>query len=74
MAEYHAIYKCRLCGKHYDSAATGNRKLAIYETSLLCLGIKSNQPQAPQMTETHLCENGNIGIADFKGWIKKEGA
>lgn len=74
MAEYHAIYKCRLCGKHYDSAATSSRELAIKETTLLCCGIESKQPQAPQITEVHLCKNGNIGIADFKGWLKKEGA
>lgn len=74
MAEYHAIYKCRLCGEHYDSAGTTNRELAIRESTLLCLGVKGNEPQAPQMTEVHLCKNGSIGIADFKGWIKKEGA
>lgn len=73
MAEYHAIYKCRLCGEHYDSAVTNNRELVIRETVLLCHGVKNYEPQNPQMTEIHLCKNGNIGIADFKGYLKKEG-
>lgn len=74
MAEYHAIFKCRLCGKNYDSAGTTSRDVAIRETMLLCTGGKSYEPQAPQMTEAHFCKNGNIGIADFQGWLKKEGS
>jgi hypothetical protein len=70
--EYHAIYKCRLCGEHYDSAGTTDRELVMKETMLLCLGIKSEEIQAPQMMEAHLCKNGSVGIADFKGWMLKK--
>ena len=72
MAEYHAIYKCRLCREHYDSAVTSTRELVIKETTLLCLALKGTEAQAPQMTEVHFCKNGNIGIADFKGWVLKK--
>ena len=74
MALYTTIYKCRLCGKTFSNSATTGREIAIRETMLLCFGGKSGDPQAPTMTHPHFCNNyetGNIGIADFVGFIEE---
>lgn len=69
---YKAMYKCRLCGKVYDSGtATGNRKLVEKAMYMLVIMGKISEPQAPSMQTVHFCdsfENGNIGVADFIGW------
>lgn len=72
MAEYRAVFKCRLCGGLYSSAGTKNKELAIRETTYLCLGIPCKEPCAPGMTEVHTCEDGSFGIADFLGWKWQE--
>ena len=70
--EYKAIYKCRLCGERYESGATTNRNLALQTTVELTVMGYSVEPQAPTMTESHDCEGGGFGVADFLGWEAKE--
>lgn len=70
--EYRSIFKCRLCGKQYESGGMcNNLDLVVNETIRRCIGIACKEPQTPSMTEVHLCGNGNIGIADFQGWEKR---
>lgn len=69
---YKAMYKCRLCGKIYESgAATGNRKLVEKAMYMLVSTGELSEPQAPLLLEPHFCkgyEHGEMGIADFIGW------
>lgn len=69
--EYQAVFKCRLCGESYVGACTGNKNIALQSLTSACLGLPL-QPQAPTMTETHACANGDLGVADFQGFRKVE--
>lgn len=77
MAEYHAMFKCRLCGEIYwDRTASGCRDLVFRETVRLLVGAKPTTPMMPTMFEPHNCDGylykGCVGIADFIGWEVKE--
>lgn len=67
MSDYTAIFKCRLCGEQFIGAETGNRKIALNATIGASIG-KSFDAQAPTLHDTHICEDGSIGIADFLGF------
>lgn len=68
MIEYRSIYKCRLCGKVYESGCTGSNKTAMKAAASTCVGSQSFTQQ-PLMNEVHCCKNGDIGIADFQGFV-----
>ena len=75
MAEYKALYKCRLCGEVFQISATTGEKLAERCMVELNVGLVCTVPTAPTMTWTHNCGGdhaGSLGMADFLGW-KKEG-
>lgn len=66
-----AIYKCRLCGAIYGNSIPINKTLAARSMVELNVGLVRTEPQAPTMTETHLCGGdhaGSLGLADFQGW------
>jgi len=69
--EFHSIYKCRLCGKEYASGCTRNKTIALNSM----IGASQNIPlvvQQPTLTDTHYCDDGSYGIADFQGFRKVE--
>ena len=65
---YKAMFKCRLCGEVFTSGAvTGNKGLAVQAIVDMDLN-RHTVIQAPHSIQTHFCENGDIGYADFIGW------
>ena len=70
---YKAKYKCRLCGKIYESGATtGNRDIVIKSMIEFVAG-NNTMPQAPTLYDIHYCKHSKIGVADFIGWQPKVG-
>ena len=72
--EYHATYKCRLCGAKFTQGVTGKEK-AIAHITELTVGLRS--VSLPLICETvpHNCVGnhaGSLGMADFLGWEKGE--
>ena len=74
MIEYQAIYKCRLCGKEFVSAATGSADIAIKHMVRVTTGIKPLEFIGNPIEETsmHSCKDGSMGLADFLGFHKVE--
>ena len=72
MIEYRAIYKCRLCGKEFVSAATGSADIAIKHMVTVTTGIKPLEFIGNPIEETsmHSCKDGSMGLADFLGFRK----
>lgn len=70
MKMHYALFKCRLCGETYITSGTGDRKTAMKSAINAAIG-KVTDPQAPELHDIHVCENGGIGIGDFIGF--KEG-
>ena len=65
---YRAMCKCRLCGEVFaNGAVTGNKGLAVQAIVDMSLN-RYTVIQAPHSIQTHLCENGDVGCADFIGW------
>ena len=62
--EYRFTYKCRLCGKEFDNAKTGNKEVAKSELMLFTAEYSS-----AYVTRyfPHYCNDNDIGIADFIG-------
>lgn len=54
---YKKIYKCRMCGKELEMEVVNKIEA---DSSLL----------QPNERVRHLCENGNMGIAEFIGYKK----
>ena len=72
---YKAIYKCRLCGKLYDSGFRTGESVAVKTTHLMIAGLEY-QPkhwgnELPR-ERVHYCDNDAMGISDFVGWQKEE--
>lgn len=70
MATYQSIYKCRLCGKLYNSVATDDEKVALETIVDACLGMESEVIQAPTLNGEHFCSDGSYGVTDFQGYKK----
>lgn len=69
MAEYQAIYKCRLCGEEYGGGCTG-AAIAISETTKIAVdGVGIYRVR---LRSTHNCDDGSFGLADFMGFRKVE--
>lgn len=72
---YRPIYKCRLCGEVYQSAVLTGKDIADICMTELTAGIHATIPGAPTMTATHHCggdyDDGDMGLADFQGWVKE---
>ena len=67
---YNAQYKCRLCGKIYDSCSVSNENIAIQNM----LSITQNIRMKATVDEKsmHSCGNGNLGLSDFIGFVKED--
>ena len=74
MAEYRAIYKCRLCGEEFASAVTGNSDIAIKHMVGVTVGYNPTEYIGVPITEKtiHSCKGGSMGMADFWGFRKVE--
>lgn len=71
MKAFYAKFKCRLCGKTFIAVEADCRNTAL-KTAIEAVMGNSTMPQAPLVVDIHNCEGGNIGIADFIGFIQKE--
>ena len=75
MAEYQAIYKCRLCGEMFTDSLISEK-----EAEECMEKLESGKPRYRSVSsrnditivKPHLCCNGNNGIADFLGFRKVE--
>ena len=74
MSEYRAIYKCRLCGEEFVSAATGNEDIAIKNMVVITAECDLGQRILNPITKLsmHSCKDGSMGLADFLGFRKAE--
>lgn len=74
MTEYRAIYKCRLCGGEFVSAATTSADIAIKNMVLMTAECDVNQKILNPVTKLsmHSCKDGSMGLADFMGFRKME--
>ena len=72
MTEYRAIYKCRLCGEEFVSAATTSADIAIKNMVLMTAECDVNQKILNPVTKLsmHSCKDGSMGLADFLGFRK----
>ncbi len=64
--KFQVTYKCRLCGTEYSDDSADQRK------ALSCMSDPRydallKKGDAPPLIITHVCQGGNIGIADFQG-------
>ena len=74
MSEYRAIYKCRLCGEEFEDARMG-RDIAYMGAAVLT--VKEHfKPEGcaigAHKYNTHVCDDGSYGFADFIGFRKAE--
>lgn len=74
MTEYQAIYKCRLCGKKFESAVTTSADIAIRHMVSITTGHDPLEFIGAPVTKTymHSCIDGSMGLADFLGFKKVE--
>lgn len=74
MIEYKAIYKCRMCGEEFISAATGSVDVAIKNMVKVTTGCEIKQfiGCPVNATSMHSCSDGSLGLADFLGFRKVE--
>lgn len=63
--QYISVYKCRLCKKTIPGPAVDDP--IIYMDGLIYLEEAEHQKHS-----RHICENGNIGLADLQGLQKME--
>ena len=69
MAEYIAIHKCRLCAKIIEGCHTGKCIASKEIFNVACTG-RSELVQGPWLVESHVCDDGSMGITDFQGFKK----
>lgn len=71
-SEYRAIYKCRLCGGKFESAAVKGAEIAIKHMLIVTTGYTPAEYIGTPITETsmHSCKGGSMGLADFIGFRK----
>lgn len=70
MAEYRAVYKCRLCGKVFENGITG-------VGHAVAIGVRLTREDNFDVGNvhgsrhiTHNCEDGSFGFADYQGFRK----
>lgn len=69
--KFNITYKCRLCGEQFINGGTNYEEIA----EDMLLNTITNDPHCfsssvPRLW-SHDCEDGNIGIADFIGIVRK---
>lgn len=72
MKGYYMMFRCRLCGKTFANGGTGDEETAWTATANATLAASGIGPlkkleSQPLAQETHRCEDGSFGIADFLG-------
>lgn len=63
--QYISVYKCRLCKKTFAGPVADDP--IVYMDGLIYLEEAEHQKYS-----RHICENGNIGLADLQGLQKTE--
>lgn len=67
--KYRALYKCRLCGAEYGTPLhTTDRATAEICMTYANGGVRGAHILQPNLTETHYCNGGGLGLSDFLGW------
>lgn len=69
---YKAMYKCRLCGKLYESEMRTGYNSAIKATNLMFAGRDYQQNFELPKNKIHYCDDDSMGVADFVGWQEEE--
>ena len=72
MKGYYMMFRCRLCGKTFTNSGTGDKETAWTATANAMFAASGIEPLKkleiqPFVHETHCCEDGSFGIADFLG-------
>lgn len=68
MGEYRAIYKCRLCGEVFEAHELKD----IFESQTYCSSMCCQHSGGNFPYEFHICNNEDVGFADFVGCKKVE--
>ncbi len=68
MAEYMAVYKCRICGAVFACGKTYTEDESLKKIVKSCT-ILPLFPHDKGFT-THACKDGSLGIADLQGFKK----
>lgn len=77
MMGHYMTFRCRLCGKTFTNGGTGDEwtaRKAMANAALAASGIEppTKLENQPLMHETHCCEDGSFGVADFLGMKYRE--
>lgn len=74
MAEYRAIYKCRMCGEEYLDAVTGEMVAMASTVALTINDTTENVRYNGKLHRygIHECKDGSFGFSDFIGMRKVE--
>lgn len=74
MAEYKAVYKCRLCGELFEEGITGEGNAEAVNVALTVDEnfYNSNTHTSGHRHMPHYCKDGSFGFADFQGFRKTE--
>lgn len=72
MKGYYMTFRCRLCGKTFTNGGTGDKETAWTTTANATFAASGIGPlkeleNQPLVHETHCCEDGSFGVADFLG-------
>lgn len=67
--KYNAVYKCRLCGEEF----VGYESEGYQDTCLFVMEICDQPNYNYSPYKEHICNNGDIGFADFLGCRKAKG-
>lgn len=74
MSKYRASYKCRLCGEEFEDAIM-ERDTAYMGTAALTVKTHFKPKECAigiHRHNTHVCDDGSYGFADFIGFKKVE--
>lgn len=77
MKGYYMTFRCRLCGKTFTNGGTGDKETAWAATANAAftasgIGPLKKLENQPLVQETHCCEDGSFGVADFLGMKRAE--
>ena len=72
MKWYYMTFRCRLCGKTFTNGGTSDKETAWTATANAAFFRQWNWAveeleNQPLVHETHCCEDGSFGVADFLG-------
>lgn len=72
MADFKAIYKCRLCGETFEDCTTEEELAQAINMALVVCGNTNHVKCARNLYKNtmHYCKDGSFGFADFQGFKK----